>query len=728
METVKNRVVTDRSERFCRLLISSKCAALWWPLSLFWLFVLTLSFLVTPSRAAQEKEEDPDTACLECHLDPNTTKTVAGKEVSLVIDHTAYKTSVHAEEGCDSCHEDFDAAEIPHRDAIEPVSCNSCHSEAEDEGYEDSAHGPADDPAAGCTDCHGTHDIHSSSDPKSRLYNGNIVNTCGTCHEEVADDFKHCPHWKANQRESSEGPGCAHCHSAHGTELITKAVPGEGTSNDLCTRCHLSGPEKVLDLVHVKPEFVIAYEQSVHGTRDTEGNVPALCVDCHGPHRVGTRDDPGSSLSRRNTAETCGHCHSEETKVYQQSIHGTELARGETESATCTDCHGEHLILPKEAPTSGLRGRLLAVQTCGSCHTSVTLARKYGFSAERLKTYRESYHGLAVDGGSVSAADCASCHGYHNILPSSDPASLIHPDNLEKTCGKCHEGASKTFAMIPVHAEYTRESHFIAYVVKWAYIWMIILVIGGMLLHNLIIYSYYVRRKLHQEKSFETHQRFLPFELVQHALLIISFTILVITGFALKFPDAFWVEGLQFLGISEEIRSIIHRIAGCVLILLSIVQLGYFILHRRGRAEVRALIPLWKDVSDAWGNILFHLGLRSEHPRYDRYSYAEKAEYLALIWGTAIMAVTGLVLWFPEYAAPWAPWWLFDVCQVIHYYEAWLATLAIIVWHLFFVVFHPQEYPLCTIFLTGRMSKEQWQHHHPLEYERQAEKSTDPEG
>ena len=101
----------------------------------------------------------------------------------------------------------------------------------------------------------------------------------------------------------------------------------------------------------------------------------------------------------------------------------------------------------------------------------------------------------------------------------------------------------------------------------------------------------------------------------------------------------------------------------------------------------------------------YYLGRRGEKPRSPRYDYVEKAEYLALIWGTVVMAITGLILWFPNQFTRFAPGWLVEVSEVVHFYEAWLAFLAIVVWHWFFVIMHPEEYPLNLTFLNGKITK-----------------------
>jgi hypothetical protein len=84
-----------------------------------------------------------------------------------------------------------------------------------------------------------------------------------------------------------------------------------------------------------------------------------------------------------------------------------------------------------------------------------------------------SFHGIAHKYGEMVVADCASCHGYHDILPSSDPRSSINPKNIPQTCGKCHKGASENFAKGKVHVEATKESSMGVYIVRTFYTWFI---------------------------------------------------------------------------------------------------------------------------------------------------------------------------------------------------------------------------------------------------------------
>ena len=174
---------------------------------------------------------------------------------------------------------------------------------------------------------------------------------------------------------------------------------------------------------------------------------------------------------------------------------------------------------------------------------------------------------------------------------------------------------------------------------------------------------------------------------------------------------------LTDLGFNEEMRRIIHRLMAIIMIAASIYHVVFLTATQRGRKLLWAILPKWRDFSDARNNMMFRLGFTDKRPIYEFYDYTQKAEYWALIWGTAIMCLTGLVLWFPTFATNWLPVWAVRVCEVVHFYEAILAVSAIIVWHLFYVIFLPREYPMNWAWITGNISEKDWQEHHSEETE-----------
>lgn len=208
-------------------------------------------------------------------------------------------------------------------------------------------------------------------------------------------------------------------------------------------------------------------------------------------------------------------------------------------------------------------------------------------------------------------------------------------------------------------------------------------------------------------------------ERIQHFLLLSSFIILVITGFALKYPEAFWVLWIRklFGDYAFEIRGIVHRVAAVIMMADSIYHILYVIFSKRGR---KLIIDLWftkKDLTDLIGTMKYYLGKSETKPRYARFSYIEKSEYWALVWGTVVMGATGIVLWFNNLFLPVISSFGMDISTAIHFYEAILASLAIVVWHFYFVIYNPDVYPLNKAFITGYLSREEMEHEHPLELE-----------
>jgi len=177
------------------------------------------------------------------------------------------------------------------------------------------------------------------------------------------------------------------------------------------------------------------------------------------------------------------------------------------------------------------------------------------------------------------------------------------------------------------------------------------------------------------------------------------------------------VQGLTFLGMSEPVRAELHRFSGVILIGLSLVHLHYILMTRRGRRQLEAMLPHRSEHLEILANLRFHAWFDTARPRFGRFDYTQKAEYWAVVWGTGLMALTGLVLWFPERLASMLPSWAIPAAQTVHYYEAWLATLAILVWHFFFVIFHPDVYPVSWTWLNGKMPRGEARERHPDWYD-----------
>ena len=203
-------------------------------------------------------------------------------------------------------------------------------------------------------------------------------------------------------------------------------------------------------------------------------------------------------------------------------------------------------------------------------------------------------------------------------------------------------------------------------------------------------------------------------EKMQHIIFAVCFIILVITGFMIKVPE----DMVQYLGGAKGtifiLRGILHRTAGTVMILVSLYHVYYLLFKPAGRRWLLDMIPKPNDLKDLIGNVLYFLGVKDEPPEFDRFSYKHKMEYGALIAGTTLMSVTGLLLWFEYF---WAKFFL-DIASLVHSMEAILACLAIMVWHMYEVHLRPHKFPIDNMWLTGVIEEEEMKEEYPLHYKK----------
>jgi cytochrome b subunit of formate dehydrogenase len=699
------------------------------PIPKYLLFCL-LTLLMMPSAALRAGS---NADCLNCHGDKSMTTERGGKTVSLYVSAEAFQHSVHTGLECVNCHDGYSAENIPHSSKPVKVDCTSCHSDfAQVHRFHPQLAGAIEqhrEPDVSCSDCHGNHAITSPKDSTSKFYGPRTVTFCGECHSDVKDQFMASAHGEAIRSGISSAPNCLTCHR---TEFVITDANRDSLDHfkiaqeKLCLSCHLDNPD-VRGRTGPSSQFIASYENSVHGSALLKGNGKAAnCVDCHGSHQMQKGLDSRAKVNKMHIAETCAKCHDAIAKEYGGSVHGAALAKGNLDAPSCTNCHGEHTILKHNDPKSPVASANLSQQVCSPCHSSITLSNKYGFDSDRFKTYTDSYHGLAMQGGAVAVANCASCHGAHNIRPSSDPSSSINKANLAATCGKCHPGANERFTVGSVHVNIATNREPILYYTATGYIFLIILTIGGMLIHNLLDFIRKSKRKLMARRGLivqhhhghTLYVRMTLGERIQHASLLISFISLVITGFMLRFPDAWWVQGIRSLSSSVfALRSNIHRIAAVAMIIASIYHIWYCAATVRGRELIRALLPVKKDLTDAIGVMKYNLGFSAVKPMFARFSYIEKSEYWALVWGTLVMGITGFIMWFDNTFIGLFSKLGYDIARTVHYYEAWLATLAIIVWHFYFVIFNPDVYPINLAFWKGTITEEEMADEHPLELE-----------
>jgi cytochrome b subunit of formate dehydrogenase/DnaJ-class molecular chaperone len=632
-------------------------------------------------------------ACQRCHAQTDLYGfDVRGQRKSVYVDLALFKRSVHKDLRCTHCHTDIDPTQLPHPRHTQKVKCGSCHLEERVAGapafteaifktYADSVHGEAvargNPDAPRCADCHGHHNILPASDPQSHVHHANIPQTCARCHSDA--------------------------------KLVEwNRIP--------------------------KGEVLLYYERSVHGqllkagkngTSSAAGKPTAVCTDCHGVHGIRRATDPNSMVARAHLPETCSRCHEGIYREWKESIHGQAVERGIKAAPVCTDCHGEHTIRSPKDPESSVYA-LHIVATCSSCHENQRLQRAIGLPTLRLSTYRQSYHGIMNRYGQSTVAHCASCHGAHNILPSTDPRSTVNPANLQNTCGSCHPGIGKGVALGKVHFVGTRTASPIYWFVKAAYQVAIFTTIGFFVLYMLLDLRNYRRGRPshavspHRPDDPLSHQfveRLSLNERLQHLVLVVAFTLLVVSGMPVSYAESGWAQVLYSFPGSAELRGVIHRIGAVMLMVLAGWHLVW-LLTPHGREQLKHLRWTRKDFSDIWQMIRCYLGRSDQKPQFGRFNWIEKFEYIAVTWGTVVMILTGLVLWFESQAFRYLPLWIWHIARLIHGYEALLAFLTIIIWHMYHVHFKPGLFPMSRVWLDGRISLRHLKEEHPLEYER----------
>ena len=365
--------------------------------------------------------------------------------------------------------------------------------------------------------------------------------------------------------------------------------------------------------------------------------------------------------------------------------------------------------------------------------------------------YTAGVHGGTASGRSGPPVGCKDCHGTHGVLGASNPASPTFPANLPLTCGKCHAGATAHFAQGKVHSRPEGVAGVAGrapLVVRSVYGVVIAVIVGAFLLFIAAdLFGRAVRRRAARGRvcapgvpgDEEVFIRLTIAERVQHGLLVLTLFTLMATGLPIFLS---WVKTLAWLrpgGQGSGMRGVLHRVAAVVLVLNLVWNAAHTVFTARGRANFKAMIPRAKDFRDAF-ELLFHnlgvtrlarrLGIGRKFfaghpswlfeaaPRYDRYNFVEKFEYWAVGWGSAIMIVSGFFMWRVDLSLRLFPLWVHNIFIVVHSYEALLAFLAVIIWHMYNVHLNPEAFPMSMTWLDGKITGRELRTLHPLEYER----------
>jgi cytochrome b subunit of formate dehydrogenase len=572
---------------------------------------------------------------------------------------------------------------------------------------------PRDDGNRRCFFCHGREDYRERlrADGRKGLYVDGV-------------EFSHSVHGRRK---------CWECHAD--ADVVPHKV---GLDRVQCVRCHFVGNTAGAPQTRRYKQ----YQESVHGRLAATGDGRApLCQDCHGAHQVKPPDDPTSRVARRNIPEDCGRCHVASRKEYDAGIHGQQAEAGNLDAPVCTDCHSEHEIQRPKDPGSTVYPTHIP-EACARCHEDQQVMDRYGLNVKTVRTFKSSFHGVALKFGVERVANCTSCHEHHDIYAPQDPRSTVNKENLPRTCGKpdCHPGASANFARGKIHISAHEVDAGNVYWVALAFKWLTIGVMSGLVIHIAFDLARRVIKRRRRKGAPEPHapggriaellatpiRRLDLFVRIQHFSMAVSVVLLILTGVPVKFHEADWAKDVMAVVGGLDVTGAIHRVGATILMLVAAAHLVYITLTGPGRGNFVAMVPKPRDLVDLVHNILYFLGIRSDRPRFDRFSYLEKFDYWAVYWGVVVMVLSGLVLWFETDAMRFMPKEWVDIAKEMHSDEAMLATLAIVIWHFFNVHLNPDQWPLNPVFWHGWTHLGELLHEHPLEAVAMARKGRIP--
>jgi cytochrome b subunit of formate dehydrogenase len=579
---------------------------------------------------------------------------------------------------------------------LDNASCLACHKDAT---FESPAH-----PDTQCAECHTNITAeHKDALPAEQKLEADAI--CGACHGMASKQLGKSVHADHT---------CKKCHGpAH---KVDKASDPDARLSALgqlktCGKCH--------------DEVMAGFEHSVHGKGLIKSGLTEAapsCSDCHGAHNIGMHADDKAKTGHLKSPETCGACHQSVLKDWEASSHGLLWKEGK-DGPVCVDCHlDEHDV--KDPTTAEMREHIPA--DCGSCHE------------EGLETFRDSFHGKATALGWSSVAMCSDCHTPHQNLPASNPASSIHPDNLKATCGSCHPKEVEAAGFMTFDPHVNPHDEATLPQLRFIYFFMTGLLLGVFAffgIHLLLWLQRGLVGKLRGEfKSGHGGQgpyvrRFTRGQIWIHVSIVVSFLMLAVSGLPLKFATAPWADTMiKYLG-GAHAAGIIHRIAaiitfGYFAVHLGMLAYGWFVKKERGFFwGWRSMVPQPKDVQDFIANMKYFLYL-GPRPKFDRFTYWEKFDYLAVFWGVAMIGVSGLMLWFPDFFSKFLPGWALNAAYIIHSDEALLATGFIFLFHFFHTHLRPEAFPMDPVIFTGEMPLERFKEERPLEYERMVAEGT----
>jgi uncharacterized protein with PIN domain len=360
-----------------------------------------------------------------------------------VIKGELWEKEAHVLPACIDCHQPHKVRKVFYTQGMADADCLKCHQERGLEArdgrsmfVDESEHQASRHVKVACSQCHSG--VNVSHRRPCETITAKV--DCGACHTEIAQQYARSQHGKLLLEGEENAPSCQECHGTHGTlgRLQSSSPTFPTNIPKLCARCHREGQRAAVRYKGPEHGIIEAYTESIHGKGLLKSGltVTATCTNCHTAHGVLPRTDPASTVNRANVPETCGRCHHGIQEEFEKSVHHEMLGKTDRELPVCNDCHSAHTI--RRADADGFK--LDIMQKCGRCH------------GEIAKTYFDTYHGKVSQLGYTKTAKCYDCHGAHDIHKINDPRSHLSRENVVATCQKCHPGASRRFAGYLSHA------------------------------------------------------------------------------------------------------------------------------------------------------------------------------------------------------------------------------------------------------------------------------------
>jgi predicted CXXCH cytochrome family protein len=540
----------------------------------------------------------------------------------------------------------------------------------------------------------------------------------------------------------------AECLNCHGNKISEEKFSRSVHADNSCVSCHTDITNVIAHTKSVKAKGVGVRTQPVKchlcHQKETEEYYASVhlrnevrCVDCH----INIHQLPPWEGDKKRVIQTCQMCH--DTEGYSKSVHGQGILAGNPDSPDCTDCHGHNKNLHKIPILKKGEVKTFHTEACAKCHADETMMKRNKVFPIATQTYYESYHGkIEKLGYPTLVAGCADCHRAHDILPAGNQKSSISAENLAKTCGKCHPRADANFVKFDTHANYRNPKKPVFY---WTFLFMhtlLALVFGAFWLHTFLWWrkdfweqralrakGIFFPRFLNSDEEGQIYRRFGAFEIVLHIVIMVSFMGLVLTGLPLEFSDAPWARGMLHLLGGSPARGLIHRIFAVIVFCTFgtvIAYSCYFLFFKKIPGNPNPLkrlfgpdsfFPRRKDVKDIIGMFRWFFD-RGPMPRFDRWTYWEKFDFLAVFWGMLIIGSSGLILWFRGFFSIFLPGWILNMATIIHSDEAILAAGFIFTVHFFNNHFRPSNFPINTVIFTGRLPKYKLIEERSQQYER----------